>query len=123
MTAKPKSAHYMAFHREMKKLAADAAAASAAAETAPPVACSIACQTEGGDPELLLPVACPTENSARDSASGEAGPPAKKANTVIRMLSSPWHGSGAPAGLGGRLRRRRSHTSGSNNNRRSSSRL
>ena len=67
MTARPKSAHYMAFHREMKTLAA-AAAASAAAETAPPVACSIACQTEGGDPELLLPVACPTENSARDSA-------------------------------------------------------
>jgi hypothetical protein len=79
MTARPKSAHYMAFHREMKKLAADAAAASAAAETAPPVACSIACQTEGGDPELLLSVACPTEDSARDSASGEAGPPAKKA--------------------------------------------
>ena len=85
MTARPKSAHYMAFHREMKKLAADAAAASAAAETAPPVACSIACQTEGGDPELLLPVACPTEDSARgDSASGEAGPPAKKAKKARR---------------------------------------
>ena len=43
MTAKPRSAQYTAFHREMKTLAA-AAAASAAAETAPPVACSIACQ-------------------------------------------------------------------------------
>ena len=85
MTAKPRSAQYTAFHREMKTLAA-AAAASAAAETAPPVACSIACQTEGGDQELALPVACPTEDSARDSASGEAGPPAKKANTVIIYL-------------------------------------
>jgi hypothetical protein len=78
MIAKPPTAHYQAFKKEMKRLEG-AAAASAAAETAPPVACSIACQTEGGDPELLLPVACPTEDSARDSASGEAGPPTKKA--------------------------------------------
>ena len=84
MTAKPRSAQYTAFHREMKTLAA-AAAASAAAETAPPVACSIACQTEGGDQELALPVACPTEDSARDSASGEAGPPAKKAKKKTRQ--------------------------------------
>jgi len=84
MIAKPPTAHYQAFKKEMKRLEG-AAAANAAAETAPPVACSIACQTEGGDPELLLPVACPTEDIQQQHQQHQ-----QEIQQQIQQQQQPW---------------------------------
>ena len=85
MTARPRSAQYTAFHREIKKLETAAAATETETETTTGE-CSIARQTETTTAtSSACSVACQTEvGEGGASASGEAGRPAKKAKKARR---------------------------------------